>query len=122
MATSSLTIAARTDQVRVARMVACAAARRIGLTDDAVEEVRLAVGEAVGRAVTRHAGALLDEPVTMRMTDSESGLVIEVEDRSGDSAQEDSALAMAVIRGLVGDARLQDRPDGTQVLHMSWAG
>ena len=44
MATSSLTIAARTDQVRVARMVACAAARRIGLTDDAVEEVRLAVG------------------------------------------------------------------------------
>ena len=29
---------------------------------------------------------------------------------------------MAVIRGLVSDARLQDRPDGTQVLHMSWAG
>ncbi len=122
MATSSLTIAPRTDQVRVARMVACAAARRIGLTDDAVDEVRLAVGEAVGRAVTRHAGAHVDDPVTMRMTDSDNGLAIEVEDRSADAAPEDSALAMAVIRGLVADARLQDRPDGTQVLHMSWAG
>ena len=122
MATSSLTIAPRTDQVRVARMVACAAARRIGLTDEAVDEVRLAVGEAVGRAVTRHVGAQVDEPVTMRLIDSDDGLAIEVEDRSGDAAQEDSALALAVIRGLVADARLQDRPDGTQVLSMSWAG
>jgi anti-sigma regulatory factor (Ser/Thr protein kinase) len=122
MATSSLSIAPRTDHVRVARMVACAEARRIGLSDDAVEEVRLAVGEAVGRAVIRHAGARSEDPVTMRMIDSESGLVIEVEDTSGDAAQEDSALALAVIRGLVADARLEDGPNGTQVLHMSWAG
>jgi hypothetical protein len=58
----------------------------------------------------------------MRLIDSDNGLAIEVEDRSGDAAQEDSALALAVIRGLVADARLQARPDGTQVLSMSWTG
>jgi anti-sigma regulatory factor (Ser/Thr protein kinase) len=121
MPESSLTIPPRTDHVRIARMVACAAARRLGLHDEEVDEVRLAVGEAVGRAVQRHTRAASEKPVTMRMVEEPPGLRVEVTDAALDAADEDSGLAMAVITGLVPDAHLSPAPGGGQVLSMSWA-
>lgn len=119
MAQSSLTIPARSDQVRTARIVACAAARRLGLPDETVQEVRLAVGEAVARAVQLHTVSQVEQPVTMHMIDGQTSLVVEVIDRVAGAIEEDFGLAMAVIHGLVPNARLDEDPDG-HTLHMSW--
>ncbi len=121
MPESTLTIPPRTDHVRIARMVACAAARRLGLHDEEVEEVRLAVGEAVGRAVQRHTRTASGEPVTMRMIEEPPGLRVEVSDAARDAGDDESGLAMAVITGLVPDAHVDPLPGGGQVLSMSWA-
>ena len=51
MAQVELTMSARPALVRTARQVAVTLARRVGLDDEALEEVRLAVGEACGLAV-----------------------------------------------------------------------
>lgn len=118
MSVSTLVIPADSAQVRVVRLVATAAARRAGLDEDMVDEVRLAVGEAVARAVMR-SSAGEDPRVRVRLEDLETGFAVEVVD-SGDRPDEDAGFAMAVISGLVPDVDVDKVPGGGQTLRMSW--
>ncbi|MEZ5184315.1 MAG: ATP-binding protein [Candidatus Nanopelagicales bacterium] len=120
MASCSLTIPPETEQVRLARLVACAAARRLGVSEQEVDEVRLAVGEAVGRAVVRHQRAGKTEPVTVRIVDDVHSLSVDVVDRVAGRDDGDFGLAEAVITGLVPGAELHDSAEGGSVLRMSW--
>jgi anti-sigma regulatory factor (Ser/Thr protein kinase) len=120
MSVCTLSIPADTEQVRVARLVACAAARRTGLAEVDVDDVRRAVGEAVGRAVLRPQRARLAAPVSMRVAADGHEFAIEVADAAGALEDDDSGLAMAVITGLVPGARITDRPGDQQVLRMAW--
>jgi anti-sigma regulatory factor (Ser/Thr protein kinase) len=56
--------------VRTARLVAVAVARRSGVADSLLDEVRLAVGEACSRAVEAHREHCPSEPVKIELTDS----------------------------------------------------
>src|SRR5699024_5038794 len=58
-----LSIAPRQANVRVARMVAASACRLAELPDTLIDDVRLAVGEACGRAVLAHHDHGSDQPV-----------------------------------------------------------
>jgi anti-sigma regulatory factor (Ser/Thr protein kinase) len=51
--------------VRVVRLVAVSLARLNGISEEAVEDVRLAVGEACGRAVAAQARVDLETPVVV---------------------------------------------------------
>ena len=53
MATATLTIPPQAEQVRTARLVTTAAARRCGVSEDRIDEIRLAVGEVIARSVLR---------------------------------------------------------------------
>jgi serine/threonine-protein kinase RsbW len=66
--------------VRTARLVALAMARRVGVAEDMLDEVRLAVGEACSRAVGVHAVQAPDAPVLMRLSDELSRFSVEVTD------------------------------------------
>jgi anti-sigma regulatory factor (Ser/Thr protein kinase) len=66
--------------VRTARLVALAVARRAGVADDLLDEVRLAVGEACSRAVGVHAGSNLSRPITMRLSDDVDVFTVAVHD------------------------------------------
>ena len=55
MATVELRFSALPEHVRTARLVAAAVARRAGVDEAVLDEVRLAVGEACSRAVGLHA-------------------------------------------------------------------
>ena len=66
--------------VRTARLVVVAAARRAGLDDEHVDELRLALGEACSRAVALHARHAPDTPVTVTVTDNPGGLTVTVAD------------------------------------------
>jgi anti-sigma regulatory factor (Ser/Thr protein kinase) len=112
MATVELRFTALPAHVRTARLVAVAVARLAGVDQSLLEEVRLVVGEACSRAVSRlQACSPVPRPVRVSMVRQENRFVIEVGDgppvaptgraRADDRAADE--LSLAVISGLVAD-------------------
>lgn len=102
MSGAALTIPPSAEHVRVARVVAVAAARRIGLTSEQLDDVRLAVGEAVTRAVVRHENAGLIDDISLAMTDSGDEFTVVVTDKVVEQVPEsDDGVALALISALV---------------------
>ncbi|MBB6174165.1 anti-sigma regulatory factor (Ser/Thr protein kinase) [Nocardiopsis mwathae] len=70
MALVQLTISALPAHVRTARLMATAVARRAGIAETALDEIRLAVGEACSRAVEAHRAHCPDQPIRLELIDS----------------------------------------------------
>lgn len=134
MAVVELLLSPLPAHVRTARLVTVAAARRAGLEDSLVDELRLAVGEAVSRAVGLHQRHAPDALVRIVVQDSPQGLVVTVvdegpaagpgpddlteglvEDGDLDDAPLDPDLALALLAGLVDTATVEPGPLGTTV-------
>jgi anti-sigma regulatory factor (Ser/Thr protein kinase) len=81
MSTVELRFSALPSHVRTARLVAAAVARRAGVDESLLDEVRLAVGEACSRAVGLHRRNRPDEPVTVNLILQTGRFSIEVCDR-----------------------------------------
>ena len=108
MPSATLTIPPSVEHVRTARLVAVAAARRAGLVDEAVDDVRLAVGEIVARAVLRHGAAGIDEAIDVVVSD-DAGFRVEVRDGSDPGRpDEDDGIALALVRSLVPEVVEED--------------
>lgn len=80
MPTVELRFTALPAHVRTARLVAAAVARRAGLDEAVLDELRLAVGEACSRAVELHRQHCPQELVRVRISDDEFRLCVEVTD------------------------------------------
>jgi anti-sigma regulatory factor (Ser/Thr protein kinase) len=98
---ATLTIPPSVEHVRTARLVAVAAARRAGLADEAVDDVRLAVGEIVARAVLRHGAAGIDEPIDVVVSDDAGFQVVVLDGSDPERPDEDDGVALALVRSLV---------------------
>jgi anti-sigma regulatory factor (Ser/Thr protein kinase) len=127
--------------VRTARLVAASLARRSGVDDALLDEVRLAVGEACLRVVGMHARANLTAPVEVRLHTDGGRFSIEVADSMplpdssassngshgtmGEALLEadpdafGDSLGLALITGLVDDVQVSAGADGA-VVRMSW--
>ncbi|MFD3457782.1 ATP-binding protein [Streptomyces sp. NPDC058691] len=92
MPTVELLFSALPEHVRTARLVAAAVARRAGVDEAVLDEVRLAVGEACSRAVGLHRSSGEDRPVHVRLTEEEKKFTIEV----GDNGPDPSAAGPSV--------------------------
>lgn len=135
MATVELTFTALPAHVRTARLVATAVARRSGVDEALLDEVRLAVGEACSRAVEGHQLYCPAEPVRLALSDVAGRFEVEVTDncaagRAGrpiSSVPQDgrneiaipAALGIAVIESLADDVQISKTADGTRI-RMSW--
>jgi serine/threonine-protein kinase RsbW len=133
MATVEVAFTPLPAHVRTARLVATAVARRSGVDEALLDEVRLAVGEACSRAVEVHRRHCPAEPVRIEMTDQGERFVVVVRDAAptipppGAAAPngDDRALALpsgfglAVISGLADDVRVSSTSSGVSV-RMSW--
>ncbi|MFJ1579224.1 MULTISPECIES: ATP-binding protein [unclassified Streptomyces] len=138
MATVELRFSAQPEHVRTARLVAAAVARRAGVDEAVLDEVRLAVGEACSRAVGLHRSHGITAPVRVVLNEEEKSFSIEVGDgvtaggavgepRDGaapaDSHESDAEgedeMGLAVISGLVDDVEVTSGDDGG-VIRMSW--
>jgi anti-sigma regulatory factor (Ser/Thr protein kinase) len=136
MATVELLFSALPEHVRTARLVAAAVARRAGVDEAVLDEVRLAVGEACTRAVGLHRLNQVDQPVRVRLTEEEKKFSIEVADEvplgpaagsgaaDGDSSvseesEDESRMGLAVISGLVDDVEVSEGPRGGTI-RMTW--
>jgi serine/threonine-protein kinase RsbW len=69
MATVEVTFTPLPVHVRTARLVATAVARRRGVAESLLDEVRLAVGEACSRAVEAHQRHCPGQPIQVSLTD-----------------------------------------------------
>ncbi len=80
MATVELSFTPLPAHVRTARLVATAVARRSGLEESLLDEVRLAVGEACSRAVEAHRLHCPAEPVRIQLSDRDGRFEVVVTD------------------------------------------
>lgn len=80
MATVELQFGALPLHVRTARLIAAAIARRVGVEESLIDEVKLAVGEACSRAVDVHQAHDPDQLVTVQFDDGEDVFTISVLD------------------------------------------
>ncbi|MBI0295339.1 ATP-binding protein [Streptomyces sp. PRKS01-29] len=133
MATVELRFSALPEHVRTARLVAAAVARRAGVDEAVLDEVRLAVGEACTRAVGLHLSNGVEAPVRVILTEEEKKFSIEVGDESptsaalapgshpetDDEAEGEDEMGLAVISGLVDDVEVTTSETGG-VIRMSW--
>jgi serine/threonine-protein kinase RsbW len=95
MGTVEVTFTPLPAHVRTARLVATAVARRSGVDESLLDEVRLAVGEACSRAVEAHRRHCPAEPVRIEMTDSGERFVVTVSDHAPTASARSSAPAPA---------------------------
>src|SRR6266852_3106234 len=80
MATVELSFTPLPAHVRTARLVATAVARRSGVEESLLDEVRLAVGEACSRAVEAHRLHCPGVPVRIQLSDTGGRFEVEVTD------------------------------------------
>ena len=85
--------------VRTARLVAVAVARRSGVADSLLDEVRLAVGEACSRAVEAHRQHCPAEPVKIALTDSGGRFEVMVTDAAPGETAALNGMTEAVEAG-----------------------
>jgi anti-sigma regulatory factor (Ser/Thr protein kinase) len=143
MPTVEVSFSALPAHVRTARLIALAVARRAGVDEGLLDEVRLAVGEACSRAVGINQSLNGTAPVVMRLTDEQGRFTVEVVDKGspGDAVAEPDlegldpdelaapteeplpdlppGFGLAVISGLVEDVNVGSETDGTHV-RMTW--
>ncbi|MET8765811.1 ATP-binding protein [Streptomyces sp. NPDC004658] len=134
MATVELRFSALPEHVRTARLVAAAVARRAGVDEAVLDEVRLAVGEACSRAVGLHQSSGVSAPVKVALIEEEKQFSIEVGDEAphaapgggtpgdGQGAEaevEEDEMGLAVISGLVDDVEVTTGQNGG-LIRMTW--
>src|ERR1700678_1982910 len=85
MATVEVTFTPLPVNVRTARLIATAVARRSRVAGSLLDEVRLAVGEACSRAVEAHLRHCPDEPIRVALTDEGEQFEIVVTDAVPDA-------------------------------------
>ena len=133
MATVELRFSALPEHVRTARLVAAAVARRAGVDEAVLDELRLAVGEACSRAVGLHQSSGSSAPVKVALIEEEKQFSIEVGDEAphvvpGDTPGagqdveaeiEEDEMGLAVISGLVDDVQVSTGHDGG-LIRMTW--
>jgi anti-sigma regulatory factor (Ser/Thr protein kinase) len=121
MSTIRLAFSSAPQYVRTARLVGVAVARRAGVADALLDEVRLAIGEACGRAVGRHQRNGLDALVRVEMTDDGPYTVRVIDACAGElvaaaaGAHEADEMAETLLAGIVDDLTV----DGNEV-RMVW--
>lgn len=130
MPTVQLAFSSAPQYVRTARLVAVAMARRAGVAEDLLDEVRLATGEACGRAVARHRRHGVSDLVQVEMSD-DGPYVVRVIDACGhqtalgppdghdDEAEDADRMHEALLAALVKDLEVRRGEHGTEV-RMVW--
>ena len=130
------------EHVRTARFIAASVARRAGVADGVLDEIKLAVSEACSLAVRFNLAHAPSSPVELRLIEDTTTFSVEVIDSVGRAAPDaDDALAfdlatdddgvdsvdlsgherlgLAVISGLVDEVTVKYLPAGS-VVTMTW--
>jgi serine/threonine-protein kinase RsbW len=127
-----LRVPADVQYVGLARLVVTAAARQAGMTNDRLEDLKIAVSEATASAMQAHQREGDDEPVVLRfgsvgadqfaVTIADAGHITDQEtaDIAARNWNTEGSLGVTLIRGLA-DAVDFDEGDAGMSVHMRFA-
>ena len=136
--TVTLSLPPSAAHVRTARLIAAAMARRSGVGEEILDEVRLAVGEACARAVRMQERQGMSAPVTVEFSETGRFLVSVVDGAKTGSGDELTAMAngagaptpwadpsgdalgLALLGAVVQDLVVDQEVDGGTRVTMSW--
>lgn len=136
MSVVRLRIAPDSANVRLVRLVVTSLCRMSDLPETAIDDIRLAAGEACGRAVSAQRSVGIDEPVTVEIVSDETVVTVSVSDRAPadlhkpDGDASDSVVhslgdairlpqALEIINGLADDVDVVSSSAGSTI-EMSW--
>jgi anti-sigma regulatory factor (Ser/Thr protein kinase) len=124
--TVALRFQAAPEHVRTARLVAVAVARRAGMDEVRLDEIRLAVGEMCARAVRRslQSGGQngVRGDVLVELDDQGPTLDVTVTDTSDVGDVEEESVSLPLVRGLADAVSVESGPGGPGgVVRMIWA-
>ncbi|MDQ1464603.1 MAG: hypothetical protein QOC73_1544 [Actinomycetota bacterium] len=94
MATVTVSFTALPAHVRTARFIVASVARRAGVAESILDEIRLAVSEACSLAVRFHLVHAPASPVELRLTESVDQFSVQVADAVGRSAPDGGDLTL----------------------------
>jgi anti-sigma regulatory factor (Ser/Thr protein kinase) len=103
------------------RLVVATAARRVGLDEEQIEDLKVAVSEACALSIHSMRDAGLAEPVEVDLFEDEGRFGIEVRDRAPEDGRsatgaadgiEDRAFGLALVSALVAGVESRPRPGG----------
>ena len=120
--TVALRFQAAPEHVRTARLVAVAVARRAGMDEVRLDEIRLAVGEVCARAVRRALQSGKPGDVVVELDDQGPTLDVVVTDGAGLGESEEESVSLPLVRGLADVVTVEDGPGGAGgIIRMTWA-
>jgi anti-sigma regulatory factor (Ser/Thr protein kinase) len=122
----SIELPAQAEHISTARIFAAAVARHFGCDAADIEDLKIALSEACGSAIS-HTGAAATEPVRVRASTAPGALIFEINGHrrreleqsaaaaiTTDTTEEQMiALSAELISALFPDAEFLDTPEGT---------
>ncbi|MCA1834713.1 MAG: ATP-binding protein [Actinomycetota bacterium] len=129
----SIELPSKPEFVRTGRLVVAAVARHHEFGDEQVEDLKIAVSEALTNSVRAHLDAGVSDPVHIRLALVEDALVIEVRDRGrGFNPDEvpvigatplpgslENGLGLMLIRSLITDTVIERSADSGMLIRMT---
>lgn len=122
MATVRLRASPTPAHVRTARLVATALARRAGVVEPVLDEIRVAVGEACSRAVALHERHGLADPVLVELEDEPRFIVRVTDAAPADDGGDPLALATPVPDPVTLVAPRRGEPDSSDAGRITATG
>ena len=122
-------IPSRSVYVGVVRLALAALARSAGLSEESVDDLKIAVGEACANAVIVNEETAPDVPVKVLWTHEDSRVVVEVQGAGHphDSSEVESEvglaarmeMSVALLESLVDSCEVTDRPGGARTARLT---
>ena len=122
-------IPSRSVYVGVVRLALAALARSAGLSEESVDDLKIAVGEACANAVIVNEGSAPDVPVKVHWSHEDSRVVVEVEGAGhaydSTEAESDDGLAarmemsVALLESLVDSCEVTEHPGGARTARLT---
>jgi serine/threonine-protein kinase RsbW len=122
-------IPSRSVYVGVVRLALAALARSAGLSEESVDDLKIAVGEACANAVILNEETAPDVPVKVHWSHEEGRVVVEVEgaghpyhsseSASGDGFAARMEMSLALLESLVDSCEVIERPGGAMTARLT---
>jgi serine/threonine-protein kinase RsbW len=122
-------IPSRSVYVGVVRLALAALARSAGLSEESVDDLKIAVGEACANAVIVNEDSAPDVPVKVHWSHEDSRVVVEVEGaghaHDSTEAESDDGLAarmemsVALLESLVDSCEVTEHSDGARIARLT---
>jgi len=122
-------IPSRSVYVGVVRLALAALARTAGLSEESVDDLKIAVGEACANAVIVNEETAPDVPVKVHWSHEEARVVVEVEGAGrpyqsteptgGDGLTARMEMSVALLESLVDSCEVTERPDGAMTARLT---